>query len=305
MFDTTDPRAALGTAPTVTPRNHTDPTPAPRQLFVLPQLEPDEVTTAGSATWIVRGANFVVAVTRAIPGDSFDVAETGGDESVVVLADERGRWEIFSAGTSVAIDRPAVVTVPEGAFRVTARSACEFVRIFSAGATDLLAAARNHAAYASPRPELAPPPPTDRAGAARGLRVHPIDDIRPTPGRFGRIFRSDALMVNLLDVEQAPRDPNRLSPHVHDDFEQCSVTFEGDYVHHLRTPWTPRLPDWREDEHVLVTSPSVTIIPPRVVHTTQSIGPGRHSMMDIFAPPRADFLAMDGWVLNAEDYQAR
>ena len=41
-----------------------------------------------------------------------------------------------------------------------------------------------------------------------------------------------------------------------------------------------------------------------MIHTTRSVGEGDHLMMDVFAPARADFLAMDGWVLNASDYAA-
>lgn len=60
--------------------------------------------------------------------------------------------------------------------------------------------------------------------------------------------------------------------------------------------------EWREDEHVQVGSPSMTLIPPTVVHTTRAVGAGPHTLIDVFAPPREDFLAK-GWVLNAGDYQ--
>jgi hypothetical protein len=45
----------------------------------------------------------------------------------------------------------------------------------------------------------------------------------------------------------------------------------------------------------------MTIIPPKLVHTTEGVGPGPHLLIDIFAPPRRDFIAK-GQVLNAVDY---
>ncbi|MFF7635909.1 hypothetical protein ACFZB9_22595 [Kitasatospora sp. NPDC008050] len=116
-------------------------------------------------------------------------------------------------------------------------------------------------------------------------------------GRLGRIFRTASLMVNWFPVHQGPRDTERLSPHSHEDFEQMSVTLVGNHVHHLRVPWTPRMSEWRDDEHVRVGSPSMTLIPPTVVHTTRAVGAGPHTLIDVFAPPREDFLAK-GWGLE-------
>ncbi len=64
-------------------------------------------------------------------------------------------------------------------------------------------------------------------------------------------------------------------------------------------------PIWRTgraDEHEECGSPSVAIIPPRVIHTSASIDPGTNLLVDIFSPPRHDFSNMAGWVLNADEY---
>ena len=108
-------------------------------------------------------------------------------------------------------------------------------------------------------------------------------------------------MVNYFYVEEIPRDPRQLSPHHHDDFEQISLQLDGDYVHHIRTPWTPASTAWHDDEHQFCTSPA-SRSSPRPVHTTQSLGHMRHQLVDIFCPPRIDFSERPGWVLNHDDY---
>src|SRR3546814_4193125 len=62
--------------------------------------------------------------------------------------------------------------------------------------------------------------------------------VEPTEGRFGVLYRSTNMMVNLFPVAEEPRDPNKMSPHHHDDFEQCSLTLQGDFMHYIRWPWT-------------------------------------------------------------------
>jgi hypothetical protein len=93
-----------------------------------------------------------------------------------------------------------------------------------------------------------------------------------------------------------------MSPHVHADFEQASLCLDGSFVHHIRWPWGTDQRQWRADEHEICAGPSLAVIPPGTVHTSQQVGTGINQLVDIFVPPRADFSAMDGWVLNASDY---
>jgi hypothetical protein len=50
-------------------------------------------------------------------------------------------------------------------------------------------------------------------------------------------------------------------------------------------------------------SPSVTIIPPPALHTSQSLATGTNHLIEIFAPPRLDFSRKPGWVFNADECQ--
>ena len=80
------------------------------------------------------------------------------------------------------------------------------------------------------------------------------------------------------------------------------MQLDGDYVHHMRVPWTPDLTTWRDDEHHHSQGPSIVVIPPPIVHTSEAVGHMRHFLVDVFAPPRVDFSERPGWVLNADDY---
>jgi hypothetical protein len=140
-----------------------------------------------------------------------------------------------------------------------------------------------------------------RAGGANGIEVFPISQLQPPPtnGRI-RFLQSATMSINLV-LYDGPRGRNALSPHSHTDFEQATLAIHGDYVHHLRSPWGPDADQWRDDVHLPAGPASLLLIPPHLIHTTEGIGDGRHVLMDIFAPPRRDFIQR-GWVANAADY---
>jgi len=291
------PRAAghvedIGTASTA---------PRSPEVFQLDDESPDDVPPYGGASWYVRGQNFCVAYSRLRAEESLVESEIP-DEYMVVLPQRGRRIHVRTEDGPVdSIVGPALLIVPAGRSVITVEQDCTLLRVFSNRASHIVSTARNAVTYRHADPAVTPLParPTD-LGPSR-TRVYTPEDTPEDPARLGRIFRSDSLMINWFPVQNGPRDPERLSPHVHQDFEQCSVTLEGDYIHHFRSPWTPCLGEWREDQHRTCSSPSIAIIPPGVVHTTRAVGDGAHQLIDIFAPPRVDFQEK-GWVLNGGDY---
>jgi mannose-6-phosphate isomerase-like protein (cupin superfamily) len=263
---------------------------------------PDITDADGTRSWITRSGNMIVAISNARPGAVLS-RDDQPDEWMLLLPDgvearvEAGNESIEAKGDSLTI-------LPPGPSRVTLRTAGEVVRIFSNRGKDLLAKASNRAIYANGTPELAPIVPwPDPVGGFR-LRHYPLAEYPspdPSPLKM-RLFRSTNLMVNLFLPWPEPRDETKLSPHAHDDFEQISLALEGTFAHHLRYPWVPDKAHWRDDEHVVFGSPSVLVIPARVVHTSQNIGEGTARLVDIFSPPRLDFSSKPGFVLNAADY---
>ncbi|MFP5071905.1 hypothetical protein ACLFMI_19855 [Pseudonocardia nantongensis] len=295
-----DPRSAIAAGRQAPERPN-----IPAQYLDLTELEPDEVSALGSRTWWARGQNVVVAHSVVRAGERLE--RTGQPDEYVVLFPEPGAAAQVTSRSDTGSDKGtvadrSVVVVPAGDSHVEVQVDTTVVRVFSSRSADLQQRCRNGAAYTEPDPNVAPFAPWPDPVDGPRVRVYPIDDHPYEQGRFGRLFRCSTVMVNVFDADLGPRDTANLSPHHHDDFEQCSLTVTGRWVHHIRTPWTRDLADWRDDEHVEVSSPSVTIIPPPAVHTSRSVGQGRNQLIDVFCPPRLDFSERPGWVLNAAEY---
>jgi len=297
-FEPDDPRSAMP-SPAGSPGVAGTARPVP-QVFELSDKTADVTSEAGSRTWYVRAQNFCVGVTDLAAGDTLAEVDIPDDYLVLVCTTDAVAT-VHGADEPVSVTGPGLIIVAPGTSAVSADRRCTVVRIFSGHVADVMSRARNHRVYEIIDPAVATLAPVpERAEHSRTHAFH-LADIPDAPGRFGRILRSSSLMINWFPLQMGPRSEDHLSPHVHDDFEQASLALVGDYVHHFRSPWTPRLREWRPDEHRACSSPSIAIIPAGVIHTTRAVGPGDHQLIDIFAPPRADF-ASQGWVINDAEY---
>ena len=251
----------------------------------------------GVRTWYVRGDAMIISYSEAKPGASL-VREGQPDEYALVLPDADTSAVVEAGDDAVTISGDSLTFIPPGTSSVRLPDGGRAVRIFTTAAADVVERAVKEV---PDNPRVGPlrtwPEPRD------GFRIRSYDlDVEPGDGCFGRIFRSSTLMLNFIQPSAGPRDATTLSPHHHDDFEQGSLALEGEFVHHLRWPWTPNRHRWREDEHVRCGSPSVAIIPPPAIHTTEAVGAGTNVLVDVFCPPREDFSLRPGWVLNSDDY---
>lgn len=260
---------------------------------------PQRTDGDGSRHWITRGANFAVVATQARAGAVLERSEQP-DEWMLLLP--RGQGATVQAGADTQhSDGDALFIVPPGASRVTLAADGWVYRVFSHRATDIVEAAGNAAQYAQGAPDVAPLVPWPEPVGGWKLRHYRLADHVRSDNPM-RLFRSSNLMINVFVPQPRPRDIRRMTPHSHEDFEQASLLLAGSCVHHMRYPWTADLTSWRDDEHGALGSPSVIVIPPRVIHTTQTTDTTLNWLVDVFAPPRVDFSLKPGLVNNAAEY---
>jgi len=298
MYDKSDPRSVL-VEPKRDAQAGTTATPASYGLYY--QDEPLEDDAKGRS-WYTRSQNLLVNYMETKPGASFSRAGQL-DEYMIVLPDDDTPYEVAANGKSVRGDGYQLIIVPPGDSEVRLPKGGRVVRLFSTQSRDLNDKCANAATYAQPDPSIPPfkPWPAPRDGYK--LRVYDLQKTRE-PGQLGPIWRCTTIMLNFPPPGGGPRDVTKMSPHSHNDFDQCSLVLAGTFIHHMRWPWGLNKNDWRADAQVLVGSPSATMIPARVIHTSESQKPGPEGnrMADIFAPPRLDFSLQAGWVKNADEY---
>lgn len=297
MSQTVDPRSRLSTsgAPASASGQPFSPGVYARFYDMAPQEETDK-----AKTWMARGQNPIVAVSEAEEGAVFE-RKNQPDEYVLILPDAETSARITAGGETKDIDGFTLTIVPPGDSTIEIAGAGQVIRLFTSQSRDLADKTANADGYREPHPHIPPFKPWPAPPEGYKIRSYSLD-VPEEEGRFGKIWRCTTFMVNVFPPQNGPRDPSKLSPHHHDEFEQCSLVIGGEYEHHLRWPWTANIAEWRDDDHEKCGAPSVTVIPPKAIHTSAAIDPGVNLLIDIFSPPREDFSKMEGWVLNADEY---
>ena len=296
MYDQSDPRSSLVKSSAAAPADRA----TAGAEFGLFYKDPPTDDDANGKSWFCRGQNFVVAYTEANAGATFARADQA-DEYMVLAPDRDTPIEAVAGTQRVETAGYALLIVPPGESRITLPNGGRVIRLYTTRARDLAAKCANAGSYARPHPNI--PTLRDWPAPPDGFRVRLYSlDVPKVPGRFGRIWRCTTLMVNVPDVNVGPRDLKKVSPHHHDDFEQGSLVLSGQWKHHIRWPWTVNMHEWRDDVHVAVGAPSLTVIPPPAIHTSTWSSPGENHLIDIFSPPRIDFSKTPGWVLNENEY---
>lgn len=293
MYAKDDPRATL--AP---PAPAKAPTAFRHAQYARFYAEPPQDDAADGRTWYSRGQNLVIAYTDGKARLALARTEQR-DEYAVLLPDAGARVHITAGDLATTLDGPGLAFVPAGPSTVRLLGDGVVIRLVTTQNTDLAARCGNAAAYATPDPNVPAFEPWP-APVTRAIHTYSLD-VPDEPGRFGRIFRGSTVMVNAIKASP-PRDTARMSPHHHDDFEQYSLCLKGGYIHYLQWPWTSDMAQWLPEEAERCDAPSVAVIPPPAVHTSRSMDPAGNVLIDIFSPPRGDFSAKPGWVLNAADY---
>ena len=250
----------------------------------------------GVRSWITRGRNFAIVYSEGEPGKT--IANTFVDEHVVYMVD--GRVKIRAGGEEAILEGESLAIVPPGLNEIELQRGGALVQIVTDAET-IVKLARNAANYADGAPEVAPTEPWPMPIGGYRLHAYSLPGVYASGGMVNA-FRTRKLMICPYARFLAPRDETALTPHSHQDFEQASVALEGEWIHHMRTPWTPNRHDWRADNHLEIGSPSTTIIPAGVVHTSQGVAGEGMRLLDVFGPPRVDFSMRPGVVRNAEDY---
>ncbi len=255
-----------------------------------------QIAAGGVRTWITRSRNFAIVYSEGGAGSK--IANNFVDEHFVYIVE--GRLKITAGGEQAVLEGESLAIVPPGASTFELESAGAVVQVVT-DAEAIVRLASNAAVYDDGAPEVTPTQAWPQPVGGYRLRTYALPGYYASGGMVNA-FRTRKLMIvpyaRFLEV----RDETALTPHSHQDFEQGSVALEGEWIHHLRVPWTANRHDWRPDAHVELGSPSTTVIPAGVVHTSQGVAGEGMRLIDVFSPPRVDFSMRPGVVRNADDY---
>lgn len=273
---------------------------------VRPRGFADFSTTApeligGRRHWLMRGQNFWLEWVE-LPGAAGSFSAES-DQELMVFA-PAGTLKISSASGEQAVPAHSVAILAPGRYEFSAGSAAQCA-VFASQRGDIGGRRVLQAqAYEKPDPRIVPTGRPyrrkDRSGWIQVLDIGKVMASKDKPRL--KMLQTETLSINIVEYD-GPRNRAELSPHSHDAFEQGSLAIAGNFVHHLRAPWGGDADQWIEDEHLHAPSPSLLVVPVGLIHTTEGVGAGHHFLVDLFSPPREDFIGK-GWVANSADYES-
>ncbi|MGG6894875.1 MULTISPECIES: hypothetical protein [Rhizobium] len=250
---------------------------------------------------VIRGQNFSVECVRGANATEHMIHSDR--ETILILAESAAT--LITDFETVDVASRSIAIAPAGTLRLRLPQAARCF-VLTTGRTDIDPRDIINASDYDTLDERVLPvvKPMERlAKDAKRVHTYQVDEV-PFPDGNPRLkfFQSETMSINWVEYD-GQRDRTKLSPHAHEDFEQGSLAIAGDFMHHIRTPWASNAEHWRDDQHIKASAESMLIIPPELIHTTEGVGTGQHILIDVFAPPRTDFIAK-GWVFNASDYRA-
>jgi quercetin dioxygenase-like cupin family protein len=258
--------------------------------------EPDETSGSGSL-WYHRTQNSVIAYLEG-PAGSRLVRTANPDEYFVFAFFHRVR--VTAGGETIEGGPGSIFIVPPGDSQVELLDEGSVWAAFTASATDLLDRCPNKDEYEPALANIAPITPMGEPEGGFALRHYVLSTGPDGPRCF--VHRT-AMAKFRWPYRSQPRDPEKMSPHDHEDFEQASLILQGTMVHHMRRHWTRNSREWMPDEHQTVVAPAVAISKPPDIHTTQAVTRGALvGLIDLYSPVRWDILTTGGMITNEGIY---
>jgi hypothetical protein len=251
---------------------------------------------------VARGQNFFVQWLHGNDNGNGEVFEARSPHEMLLLLPEAGAEVSLGLGAAQAVPGRSVCVLPAGDVTVRLASGTRAALIASARPDLAPGSVCNAHDYAVPDSRIVGSEAGYRRARGNGeVQVIAIDSIQPPADKPRlKMLQTDTLSINWVEYQDA-RDRSALSPHSHASFEQGSLAIEGHFVHHLRVQWGADANQWRDDQHLAAGPASMITVPVQLIHTTEGVGAGRHLLIDVFSPPRKDFIEK-GWVANSADY---
>ncbi len=253
----------------------------------------------GPHRWVARGHNFIVEwIEATAPAQCVQISS----EHEVILLPFGAPVKLATSAAEIEAPARSVCVAPPGKLRITLAAGGRCAVLCSSRADTAAPAPLNAERYKAVDSRIVSSTPAWSRNVGDGsVDVFLVDEITaPADSPRLKMFQSSTMSINWAEYE-GPRDRRMLSPHSHSSFEQGSLALDGDFIHHLRWPWSKDATQWREDAHVRLGSPSLMVVPPDVVHTTEGVEQQHHLLIDVFSPPRRDFIEKN-WVANAGNY---